>query len=149
MKIINYNYGYIPTFSCSIHGKIVVSGREWEANKRYLRNGSLRKTPYLYPDILRKDFERAVKSRISRYVNFYNIRVTATELVVNHWNLRKYKRGNYMFEVREHELKIVSVFDAQAVCVCGWSIACTGERKKAELRAEYRKHLVRARRGGK
>ena len=149
MKVINYNYGYIPAFTCSIHGKIVVSGREWEAIKRYLRNGSLRKTPYLYQNILREDFNRARKSRSSRYVNFYNIRVTATELVVKHFKLTPIKRANYMFEVREHELKIDSIHDAMAHCRCGWSITCTGERKADELRAEYRKHLVRARRGGK
>ena len=106
MKIINYNYGYNPTFTCGIGGKIVVSGKEWKDIKRYLRNGSLRKTPYLFPDILREDFNRELKSRTSRYVSFYNIRVTATELVVKHWNLPKYKRNNYMFEVHEHKLII-------------------------------------------
>lgn len=144
MKIINYNYGYISAFDCSIHGKIVVSKKEWLEAILFLKRGARRWLPS-YPwtvRVLREDILRGIKTKRG---NLYNIRVTATEAVVGKFeHTGKYKGANYMFEVREHELKIISVFDAQAVCLCGWSITCTGERKKAELRAEYRKHLKRA-----
>ena len=40
----------------------------------------------------------------------------------------------------KHELKIVSLHDAQADCVCGRHYAATGERTKQEIEAEYKKH---------
>ena len=41
----------------------------------------------------------------------------------------------------KHELKIQSLNDAQADCVCGWHYVFTGERTRAEVEAEYKKHL--------
>ena len=41
----------------------------------------------------------------------------------------------------KHLLKITSLHDAQASCVCGWNYAFTGERSRSEIIDEYHKHL--------
>lgn len=142
MKIINYNYGYNNTFNCSIHGKIVVTEKEWQEILKYLKSAKVKKS-FLpsYPwtnSMLLEDIKRIIPIKRGELVN---IRVPMTEKIVDKYNLKKYKRGNYMFLIVKHELKINSLHDGIAQCVCGWSIACTGERTRAYLRAEYQKHL--------
>ena len=40
------------------------------------------------------------------------------------------------------KLIIKSLHDAQAECTCGgWYMACTGERNRAHIEEEYRKHI--------
>ena len=41
----------------------------------------------------------------------------------------------------KHELKIVSLHDAQAECSCGWNMTCTGEMTKEEIEASYETHI--------
>lgn len=44
--------------------------------------------------------------------------------------------------MKEHKLIIKSLYDAQAECKCGhWHYMATGERTKAEIRVEFKKHL--------
>ena len=97
MKIINYKYGYYDKFTCSIHGKILVSLDEWCEIVRYL----LRSRLGIYGEdfnrrILKDDMNRRIENKKSFLVN---IRVSATEKVVERFKLKGYKRGNYMFEV--------------------------------------------------
>jgi len=41
------------------------------------------------------------------------------------------------------KLIIKCLYDAQAQCSCGkWYYVSTGERTKAEIKAEYKKHLT-------
>lgn len=41
----------------------------------------------------------------------------------------------------EHELKIKSLHDAMADCVCGWHYVFTGERTKEQIEEVYKSHL--------
>ncbi len=95
MKLINYDYGYKNTFNCCIHGKIIVNPQEWKAIVKYLFNPAV-KACYLYKDILRQDLNRFIATKQG---DLYNIRVTATEKVVEKFNLKGYKLSNYMFLV--------------------------------------------------
>ena len=47
----------------------------------------------------------------------------------------------YNREMTRHALKIFSLHDAKAVCVCGWYYLFTGEMTKDEITKEYKKHL--------
>lgn len=96
MKLINYKYGYNNTFNCSIHGKIIVNKSEWKSIVKYLLNPSV-KSCYLYKNVLKDDFKRCINARSGK---LFNIRVTATELVVRKFNIKNYKAGNYMFLVK-------------------------------------------------
>jgi len=57
MKLINYNYGYFPEFNCSIHGKIVMTSREWQKARLFLLRGSKRWLPSYpwVPEMLQND----------------------------------------------------------------------------------------------
>lgn len=95
MKIVNYKYGYIPLFSCSINGKITMTVKEFEKVKKYLFNPAV-KSYYLDKTILKEDLDR----RLHLCERFWvNIRVSATEKIVNRFKLQKYKRNNYVLEV--------------------------------------------------
>uniref|UniRef100_A0A6M3IWT1 Uncharacterized protein n=1 Tax=viral metagenome TaxID=1070528 RepID=A0A6M3IWT1_9ZZZZ len=95
MKLINYNYGYNNTFDCSIHGKIIVNKVEWKAILKYLFNPAVT-SYYLYKHLLKEDITRLIETKKGKLCN---IRVAATEKAVNKFNIKKYKRGNYMFLV--------------------------------------------------
>ena len=41
----------------------------------------------------------------------------------------------------KHKLIINSFYDTQAECLCGWHLVFTGEMKREEIEAEYKKHL--------
>jgi len=94
MKLINYNYGYMPAFGCSIHGRITMSRREWKKAIMFCLKGSRRWLPS-YPwiaRILRKDIKRGMKVKGG---TLYNIRVPATEVIASKYGLKRYKRANY------------------------------------------------------
>ena len=94
MKLINYNYGYNLIFSCSIHGKIVVSKKEWRDIQKYLFNPAV-KLYYSYDKrMLKEDMARVIETKKGQLVN---IRVYATERIVHRYHLKNYKRANYMF----------------------------------------------------
>jgi hypothetical protein len=95
MKLINYNYGYYNEFDCSIHGKIIVSPKEWAEVKKWLkRKAKAINTKYLWLDILQEDFARLIETKQG---NLCNIRTTATNLIAKKYGLKKYKHANYMF----------------------------------------------------
>jgi peptidoglycan hydrolase-like amidase len=99
MKVINYKYGYIPRFSCSISGKIAMTNDEWQNASRYLRSKSVMRS-FLpsYPwtnTMLIEDIERKVSTKSGYRIN---IRVPMTEKLAQHYHL-KIKRANYMIEV--------------------------------------------------
>jgi len=99
MKLINYNYGDISKFNCYIRGKIIVSQKEWKAIKKYLLNPFTKVGAWLGDEkyakkILKEDMQRIVDTKQGKLIN---IRVTATEKVVEKFNLKRYKRNNYMF----------------------------------------------------
>lgn len=99
MKIVNYNYGYFPIFNCSIHGKIVMTSKEWKEAYCFLLRGQKRWLPS-YPwvaKILKEDEKRSIPTRKGSYL--INIRVPATEALVERYKLHGYKRGNYMLEI--------------------------------------------------
>ncbi len=93
MRIINYYYGYL--FDCSIHGKIIVSPKEWQAITDYLRRAR-----FEHKFTLKNDLERGIKTKDGR---LYNVRVTATEKAVSKFKHSgaKFKRANYMFLVKK------------------------------------------------
>lgn len=93
MKLINYNYGYNNTFNCSIHGKIIVNREEWKSITHYLLNPFIK---FEHKFLLKDDLQRYIKTK-QGYL--FNLRVTATEKVVNFFNIKRYKRGNYTFLV--------------------------------------------------
>lgn len=99
MKLINYKYGY--HFDCSIHGKIVMTPTELEQAKKYLFNPAVKYHDIYYTPmmkrILRDDLERKLPLLKKGY--WINIRVWATEKIVKHFQLPRYKRGNYVIEV--------------------------------------------------
>ena len=95
MKVVNYNYGYIPLFNCSIHGKIQMTAKEFEKIQKYLFNPAV-KSYYLDKRMLKEDLQR----RLHLCQRFWvNIRVSATEKLVSRFSLPKYKRANYVLEV--------------------------------------------------
>jgi hypothetical protein len=96
MRLINYNYGYNNTFNCSIHGKIVVTQKEWERIEKYVLNPSVTKESF-FRNILKGDIKRIVYTDTGTLLN---IRVNATQAVVNKFNIKGYKRGNYTFLVK-------------------------------------------------
>lgn len=102
MKLINRPYGY-HQFSCVINGKIVVSPIEWVVIKKHL----MRTRKWIYggyepkwykKHVLSKDFGRGVTEKTG---TAYNIRVNATYEIVKHYNIKGYKRQNYVFFVTE------------------------------------------------
>jgi hypothetical protein len=50
----------------------------------------------LYKDILKRDLNRNIQTKQGK---LFNIRVTATELIVKKFEIQKYKTGNYVFLV--------------------------------------------------
>lgn len=86
MKVINYKRDYNTFFDCVIHGRIIVSKKEWEAIKKYVH-------PYLFD---KNDLQRELKVKSG---SWYNIRVSATDKVAKHFGLTKYRQVNYVFEV--------------------------------------------------
>jgi hypothetical protein len=94
MKLINYNYGFNNTFNCSIHGKIKINYNEFKKIFEYLSNNNVK---WGYKYLFNEDILNAIPIK-GGYL--FNIRVNATGLVVNHFNILGYKRGNYMFEVK-------------------------------------------------
>lgn len=99
MKLINYNYGYYPVFTCSIHGKIVMTSKEWSKARLFLLKGARRWLPS-YPwtrKVLLEDEKRTMPTRDGSYL--INIRVPATEALARKYDLKRYKRANYMLEI--------------------------------------------------
>lgn len=99
MKIINYNYGYSNFFDCSLHGKIIMTKREWEKALLFLFRGAKRWLPS-YPwvkNVLKSDIKRFIKTKMG---NIFNIRVPATETIAEKYKLKRYKRGNYIIVVK-------------------------------------------------
>jgi hypothetical protein len=99
MKIINYDYGYNNYFDCSIHGKIIMDKKEWGEAISFLLRGAKRWLPS-YPyikNILKEDIKRSISVKNGK---LYNVRVSATEVIAEKYNLKKYKRGNYVILVK-------------------------------------------------
>ena len=101
MKVTNYKYGYIPQFSCSIHGKISMTREEWIKAYKYLRSPSVRRSflpsyPWVNAQLV-EDQKRgnAIKKGLDLLIN---IRVPMTEKLAEHYGL-KIKRANYMIEI--------------------------------------------------
>jgi len=50
----------------------------------------------------------------------------------------------------KHELRIISLNDAQAECKClKWAYECTGRKEREEIVAEYQRHLKQQKSGKK
>lgn len=100
MKLINYRYGYSNFFDCSLHGKIIVTSTEWEKVKKFLLKTQkwIDDSGYVgfYKKILREDLKRIQKVKSGFRCS---IRVSATQGIAEQFGLKKYKRGNYVFEV--------------------------------------------------
>jgi hypothetical protein len=94
MKLINYNYGNINTFDCVIKGKIIVSKNEWKKCLNYLARVKPDTSYPFYKTMVKEDVKRQIKTKKGYLVN---IRIWATEKIVNHFNLKRYKKNNYMF----------------------------------------------------
>lgn len=107
MKLINYKRGYNNTFDCSIHGTIKMTRDEFDSMVKYLYQnaGTIKKEQeYFSPELLKEDLARRVyeKTKAGIVKSFLvNIRVSATQAVVNHFNIKGYKRGNYQIQVED------------------------------------------------
>lgn len=96
MKVINYDYGFIPLFDCVIKGKIQMTTQEFIKIQKYLFNPSV-KSYYLDKRLLKEDLQRRLFLSGGKF--WVNVRVSATEKLVQRFNLEKYKRNNYVLEV--------------------------------------------------
>lgn len=96
MKLINYNYGYYQQFNCSIHGKIVMTLKEWRDALKFLRRKKWSISSPWIARVLSEDISKHVPNKNSFLVN---IRVPATEALVKRYNLAGYKRANYMLQI--------------------------------------------------
>ena len=92
MKIINYNYGYNNDFDCSIHGKIVMTKKEWEKAKSYLLKAV---KDSFWKNLLKEDISRTIETKEGKLLN---IRVPSTEKLVERFKTtgRNYKQGRYI-----------------------------------------------------
>ena len=105
MKLINYKRGYNNTFDCSIHGTIKMNREEFDNAIEYLFNDAdrIRKEhSYFSSELLKDDVARRIHIKNSRGISqgfLINIRVSATEALVKHFNVKGYKRNNYQIEV--------------------------------------------------
>lgn len=95
MKVINYNYGYYPQFSCTIHGKIVVRQDEWKKMIKYLLHPRLVLYYSTSKTMLKEDLARRIPVKGGYLVN---VRVYATEKLAKKFGFNV-KRANYMFLV--------------------------------------------------
>jgi len=99
MRLINYNYGYIAAFDCSINGKILITEAEWIEARLFLLRGARRWLPS-YPWIagrIKEDEKRKIPVKKNKYL--INIRVPATSAIAKKYNLHGYKPQNYMLEI--------------------------------------------------
>ena len=101
MKLINYNYGYVSEFACSIHGKIIMTKQEFDKAVKYLLHPKVKNCYFgdygLPKTMFKQDLNRTIPTRNGSYL--LNIRVGATELLARKFELKNYKRANYMLEV--------------------------------------------------
>lgn len=104
MKVINYKRSMGSLFDCSIHGRIIITWNEFLLIKDLLRSMPIDSS---YPWIKRLALED-IQTGISRSATnlagngnpMFNIRVTATEYIVNILpHTGTLKRGNYYFEI--------------------------------------------------
>lgn len=93
MRLINYKRGFIQRFDCVIHGRIIMTHKEWHKALAYLR----RAKDWGYKFMLEKDIRRAIFTSGPDFI--VNIRVGATEKLVSHFGIDGYKQGNYWIEV--------------------------------------------------
>lgn len=105
MKLVNYNYGYLPPFSCVIRGKIVMTRKEWFEARKYLFNPSVIRamstsnmSPLSFRIQLLRDYGHRLATQKGKGVRFC-LRVTATQRLVKRYGLTGYKRQNYMVEI--------------------------------------------------
>ena len=102
MKLVNYKRGYNERFDCSIHGTIYMTHSEWDKSFAYLKRYAKRMKDFNltlyshYLDLVKTDSQRQIQT-VGGFI--INIRVTATELLVERYNLTNYKRGNYQINV--------------------------------------------------
>ena len=95
MRIVNYDYGYSNFFDCCIHGKIIVSNKEWKRIMAYVKRVKPDSSYPFYKNYVLKDWSnKRIKTKKGELVN---LRVWATEKIVNRFNIERYKRGNYLF----------------------------------------------------
>jgi len=105
MRLINYKRGYNNTFNCSIDGTIEMNREKYDKMVSYLFNNAdtIRKDhEYFNSQILKEDLARRVYIKNSRGVSqgfLINIRLSATDAVVKHFNIKGHKRGNYQIRV--------------------------------------------------
>lgn len=99
MKLVNYKRGYNNLFDCSIHGTIYMTDDEWQTALKYIsdKQGELD----LYGgstmwSIFVRDTQRKYSDKKHSYLN---IRITATKMLADHFNLTNYKKGNYQIAV--------------------------------------------------
>ena len=94
-----------PEFNCVISGEIKMSIWEFVKAIKFLKttkrlhNGT---TSYLsfYRRLLKEDLSREVVKTINGQTRkYFNIRCPATELLIDKFNIKGYKRGNYVLRV--------------------------------------------------
>lgn len=104
MKLINYKRGYNNTFACSIHGTIKMNREEFDNLVTFLYTDAIRSdhsyfnTQLLTEDLARRIFIKNSKGIVQGFL--INVRVSATEALIKHFDIKGYKRGNYQIEVK-------------------------------------------------
>ena len=101
MKLINYNYGYTPadTSGTYYRGKIKMTYNEYCKAIKYLLRARLGATyeQLLSKKILKEDLRKSVSVKGNGF--HVCVRVTATQKLVDKYNLKGYKRQNYFLHV--------------------------------------------------
>lgn len=95
MKLINYNYGFTPADPTSgtwYRGKILMTIDEYKDVVKYLK-----RTKLTYKNMLLGDLRRTASVRGNGF--HVCVRVEATEKLVEHYGLQRYKRNNYFIHV--------------------------------------------------
>ena len=94
MKIINYNYGYISFFECSIHGRIIVSESEWKQIVNFITK---LEPDSSYPGYKILALERTKQIKKLKEGKLIHLGLWATENIIKKFNLEKSRVGNYAF----------------------------------------------------
>lgn len=99
MKLINRDYGYL--FDCSIKGKIQMTKSELDQFVKEFKRS--KKWRVYMQDHEKRMFESDLNRKITAGKTKYwiNVRVFATEVLAYKYELKGYKRQNYMLEIED------------------------------------------------
>jgi hypothetical protein len=96
MRLVNYKRGYSDVFECSIHGTIYMSRNEFNKAFRYIKRIKKYLGGDFYFNLFVQDTHRVVETKDYQLIN---VRITATQKIVQKFSLSGYKPGNYQLAI--------------------------------------------------